>query len=79
MKLGRKYVATHCQILCLRHNDTKKEVIKVAEEIVLRILELKPSIKECATSSEKIFAKLVPVIFWGFMVLGVILPAIASR
>ncbi|MSN27417.1 MAG: hypothetical protein GJV46_16335 [Geobacter sp.] len=51
----------------------------MAEEIVLRILELKPSIKECATSSEKIFAKLVPVIFWGFMVLGVILPAIASR
>lgn len=51
----------------------------MSEEIVLRILEFRPSIKECATSCEKIFAKLVPVIFWGFMALGVILPAIASR
>ncbi|MBC7963140.1 MAG: hypothetical protein H7Y05_09375 [Steroidobacteraceae bacterium] len=50
------------------------------EEIVLRTFELKPtSIKECATSCEKIFAKLVPIIFWGFMILGIILPSIASR
>lgn len=51
----------------------------MSEEIVLRVLEFKPSIKECATSCEKIFSKLVPVIFWGFMFLGMIFPAIISR
>ena len=49
------------------------------EEIVLKTLGFRPSIKECATSCEKIFAKIVPIIFWGFMILGIILPSIASR
>lgn len=49
------------------------------EEIALRTLGLRPSIKECATSCEKIFARIVPIIFWGFMFLGIVLPSIASR
>lgn len=49
------------------------------QEIVFTVLGPKPSIKECATSCEKIFSKIVPIVFWGFMFLGIILPAIAGH
>ena len=49
------------------------------QEIVFTVLGSKPSIKECATSFEKVFSKVVPIVFWGFMVLGMILPTFAGR
>ncbi len=51
----------------------------MSQEIVFTVLGSRPSIKECATSCEKVFSRLVPIVFWGFMVLGLVLPALAGR